>query len=390
VPTNTLTGSIGSSGLPDLFLSLNLASSTGRLSLERDGVLRDLWLRDGLLIGAESSASSDSLEWLLLTAGVLDEEEHRAVRALIQTGVGRGRALVEKGGVSPVSLCDWTERRTRFLMRDLLSWTSGAYRFETGEQPPPGSITVELDTAEVLIEALREGVAAPPLSESLPAPDTVVGPLDGAAARARHLNAAERYVLSLADGRRSLAEICGISEIGETGTKRILALLAAAGCVGGRSGGTKRNASAAAGVAADRAGGLEGLLSRPLDVPAGETSAELRAGIRIYNDVFVFLYAYMIKEVGPIAEQLLEKTLRDVREEHAALFARVITCRDGSLPEDTLVRNANLLKERRRDTLVAALHDYLTALTIAVRRILGPEHERRVLQRLREMRCTRA
>ncbi len=385
--TSNPTGSIGSSGLPDLLLSLRAAASTGRLRLEREGLTRDLWLRDGRVIGAESSAGTDSIEWLLLTAGVLDEDGHRAVRAMIQSGVKRGRALIETGGISPSVLCEWTERRTRFLTRDLLSWTSGAYRFEPGDEPPPGSITVALDPGEVLLEALRDGAAARLLSESMPSPDAVIEPIGSMSSGAQLLNAAERYVLSLVDGHRCVAEICSLSEIGETDTLGLLALLAAAGCLGGSGGSAGRVLT---GCEEAAGGGVEKEPEpRPLEVPGGDKTSDLRGAIRVYNEVFVFLYAYMIKEVGPIAEQLLEKTLRDVRDRHASLFARLVTCRDGSLPDDTLVRNVNLLKDDRRTALIAALHDYLIALTLAVRRILGPEHEECVLRRLREMRCSR-
>ncbi|MGH9870662.1 MAG: hypothetical protein ACREAA_21205, partial [Candidatus Polarisedimenticolia bacterium] len=130
-------------------------------------------------------------------------------------------------------------------------------------------------------------------------------------------------------------------------------------------------------------------LGAPLDVPAGDSSAEIRATLRIYNDVYAGLCAYLIKEVGPIAEQLLEKHLRDARDQHAALFSRVVPGRDGALPEDQILRNLNLMRDNRRDALVAGLHDYLKTMVLAVRRILGPEHEARVLRRLKELRCSR-
>jgi hypothetical protein len=112
--------------------------------------------------------------------------------------------------------------------------------------------------------------------------------------------------------------------------------------------------------------------------------------VRIYNDLFAIVVGHVIKEVGPIAEQLLDKHLREVRELHAGLLARSGGGRDGGLSEDVLVRNVNLLKQpNRRDLLVRALGDYLQALLAAVRRLLGPEHEAAVLRRLRDTRCTR-
>ena len=97
-----------------------------------------------------------------------------------------------------------------------------------------------------------------------------------------------------------------------------------------------------------------------------------------------------MKEVGPIAEQLHDKNLREDRDLHAALYNRAAGIRDGSLPEDTLMRNTHMIKDQnRRDLLVNGMHDDLKAMVIAVRRILGPAHEVQVVRRLREMRCSR-
>ena len=388
--TRVLRGSIGSSEITDLLLSLRASAETGRLRLERDGVARDLYLKAGAVIAADSSAETDSLEWLLFTAGVITEDRHGKVRSLIAGGERRGRALVESGSLSPASLCDWTRRRVRFLASDALNWRSGIYLFEDGVLPPPGSIPVDLDPVDILLQAMREEVRPAAVASDLPGPDRrfdVVAP----AAVSGRLLAHEAYVLSLVDGIRKVSEICSLSEIGEAETLRALSLLSLAGCV--RESGALATVAAAAAAATSAparatAPGQDAPL--PIDLPDGETPADLRAIIRAYNDHFVLMYGHMIKEVGPIAEQLLDKHLRDVRETHATILGRVLSGRDGSLPEDALTRNVNLVKnQNRREALVAALNGYMMALVSAVRRVLGPAHEEIVVRRLKEIRCTR-
>lgn len=382
-------GSIGVPSLPDLLLGLKGSSSTGRLRLEREGVSRELYLKEGVLIGADSSAGTDSLEWLLFTAGVISEERHAEVRSLIQLGTRSGRALVESGSLSPATLCEWTERRARFLARDVLTWRSGTYLFEQDAAPPAGSIGLRVDPADLLLEALREGLGASALTQHHPSAEVVPELSEHAAQRAGRLLPHEMYVLSLIDGRRAASEICALSELGDAETLKTLALLRLAGCLRGPA--LEYACSAPVEKGAGQAG-----LPASLELPSGESPAELRAVIRIYNDLYAHLYGHLIKEVGPIAEQLLEKNLREVRDLHAALFARTATGRDGSLPEETLLRNVNMAstamvtKDRsRRDLLVGALHDYLRGMVLAVRRILGPDHEEQVLSWVRETRCAR-
>ncbi|HKY33950.1 MAG TPA: DUF4388 domain-containing protein [Candidatus Polarisedimenticolia bacterium] len=380
--TKPLRGSIGSPDISHLVLDLQGRSATGRLRAERDGVRRDLYLRDGVVVCADSSADTDALEWLLFTAGALSEERLTDVRRLIGSGSRRGPALVEAGGITPAGLCEWAERRACFLARDTMTWRAGEYAFEEAAGPDPGAITVRLDPREVVMAALRESAAWAMLSSRLPAPDEVPQPLSCCVSLLPH----EVYVLSLADGRRKVSEICWLSEIGEADTLRTLALLATAGCLAPAGG--------AAPAREDGAGRKEaqaGVFDAPPDLPPGDSPAELRAAVRIYNELYVFLCAHMIKEVGPIAEQLLDKHMREVRDQHAALFARAAAGRDGSLPEDQLVRNVNAARDQsRRDMLVAGLQDYLRAMVVAVRRILGPDHEAQVVRRLRELRCSRA
>jgi len=388
VQTRLLQGPIQSADLPDLLLSLQASSKTGRLRLEREGVSREIYLKSGLMIAADSSARDDSLDWMLFSTGALTEERHAEVRALIEGGARAGRALVETGSVSPAGLCEWTERRARYLAGDVMSWKGAVCEFEEGRTPPAGSIPVRVSPAEILLTALREEPVSSTIASRLPPADLVLEPatssIPGLLVK-DHLRAHESYILSLADGRRKVAEVCFLSEIGEAETLRTLALLALSGCV--RAVGL----SAPAARAATDDSGSAPELPLPVDLPAGDSSAEMRAVIRIYNDLYAFVYAHMIKEVGPIAEQLLEKNLREVRDLHAALFNRIAAAREGCLPEDRLMRNVNLIKDQnRRDLLVSGMHEYLRAMVLAVRRILGTDHEGQVLRRLRELRCGRS
>jgi hypothetical protein len=381
-------GPLGSSEVPLVLLSLQGELATGRLRLQREGVTRELFLAGGWLVHADSSAPTDALEWLLFNAGVLSEERLGHVRSLIGSGTRRGRALLEMGVVTPRLLCEWADRRARFLASDTIGWKRAECVFDEGISPQPGTICLRVDARALVLDSLREGAGAACLAARIPAADIVLVP---AAAEPADLAPHERYVLSLVDGRRAVSEICFLSEIGEADTLRALALLQVCGWLQDASAPPLPARGEEAASAAPSREPTAASLMEPLDVPAGDTPAEMRAAIRIYNDVYAGLCAYLIKEVGPIAEQLLDKQLRDARDQHAAIFSRAIPGRDGALPEDQIMRNVNGVRDQnRRDALLAALHGYLRAMVTAVRRILGPEHEARVLRRLKELRCSRA
>ncbi|HEY3176529.1 MAG TPA: DUF4388 domain-containing protein [Candidatus Polarisedimenticolia bacterium] len=386
--TTLLSGSIEPGQVPRIFLSLQTSAMTGKLRLQRDGIARDFCLRGGMLVWADSSSVTETLEWLLFAAGILSEERHAVVRAEVSRGGRRGRSLVEEGRIAPATVCEWTERRARYLASDVVAWRSGECEFAEGVAPPPGAIEVRVLPAEIVVLALREGAAyaASILPED---PDLVPEPAPAGSpdlVPADRILTHERYVGTLVDGRRKVSEICELSEIGEGETLKALALLIAAGRVNAAT--TVAGALVAAAEAPEPAG--DQAIAPPADLPAGETTAELRVIVRTYNELYASVYAHLIKEVGPIADQYLERHLREVRDLHAMVLGRVTPGRGASLAEDAVIRSMNLMKDQnRRDLLIGALHDYLRAMVTAVRRILGSEHEARVLRRLQEQRCAK-
>jgi len=387
VQTNALRGPIDIRQLPGVLLTLESSSESGRLSLSRHGVTRDIYVQDGAVVAADSSVPTDSLEWLLFTAGVLSEEALESVRSKIRDGVKRGAALIDSAGLPPGTVMDWVERRVRFLARDVLSWDQGEYGFEPGESLPEGGVRVAIRPSDILLEAYRESVPEPALSALLDAEDTVLRPFGMHRDSGRRLLPHERYVLSLNDGQRTFEQVLRLSELGVATTRKISGMLVLAGflCEGAA-------AMAPASGAARRPHSSETDYRTPgaigLAVPAEDSPSIVRAIIRHYNELYGYLFAYMLKEVGPITEQLFEKSLRELRGHHPALFARVLAGKDGTLPEEMIVRNVNLVRDRHRpEALMLGLHEYLVTLVLTVRRILGPEHEIQVIRRLRAQRC---
>jgi hypothetical protein len=108
--------------------------------------------------------------------------------------------------------------------------------------------------------------------------------------------------------------------------------------------------------------------------------------IRNYNEMFSFLYHYLLREVGPIAENILEKYLGKLKTLQPEVFGRVTLRSNGSLSEERILENLRQAEGDRKGLLVQALNEYLYSALLAIRRTLGPEHESRVLETLRHTR----
>jgi hypothetical protein len=97
------------------------------------------------------------------------------------------------------------------------------------------------------------------------------------------------------------------------------------------------------------------------------------------------VFRYMVREVGPIAENVLEKYVGGLRDSRKDVFTGVKLQKDGTLDASVLERNLNRFPEdERRNLLVDGLNELLYAELLAVKRTLGAEHEANIIRALRD------
>jgi hypothetical protein len=101
--------------------------------------------------------------------------------------------------------------------------------------------------------------------------------------------------------------------------------------------------------------------------------------------MYSYIFRYMVREVGPIAENVLEKYLGTLREARKDVFLGIKLQKDGSLDPSAIERNLNKAPEdARRPLLVDSLNELLYAELLAVKRTLGAEHESTIIKAFRE------
>jgi len=363
---STFKGRITPFNQPEIFKFLKESGKTGLLQMSRGESAKGLYVRRGRVIAADSSTPEDSIISMVAAAATTPSDKISACRSLVAAGMRPGRALVDTGTLTPLQLCEWTEGRVRAIVRSVIAWDEGQFAFEEGQIPPPDWLIVDLDILDLLLRALRDIGAGDSLNSRLPDPDAVFEYVTfSEGGDLPPLLPHEKYVLGLVNGRRAIPEIARLSELGDAATRKILALLFLVGCT--------------------RQGRDETADTGP--IPAESTGTDSRAVIRAYNEMFAFLYGYMIKEVGPIAEHVLEKYLREVRESSQSLFNKIALGKDGTLNEDALNRNVHLLRgKNRQETLISGLNEFLYSELLAVKRTLGADHEEIVVRRLKELR----
>ena len=353
-----LRGTLARLSLPELLRELQEREATGILALTSGGARKALYLKAGRVVFAASNMPTDRLGEVLLRSGKITREQNEgSVRALAQ-GRRQGRALVETGALSPQELWSAVQAQVSEIVFSVFQWDEGQFHFEESVLPEKERITVDLDVTGLVLEGLRRADPASAMRGRELDGYLVLEP--GSTPAEGLLQPWESHVLSLVDGEKSVVELCQESEAGEGQTQKVLYAFLATGIL--RSRGRK---------------------VRALDQDFVPEDTEM-ALVDSFNKMYRRVLAYMVREVGPIAESVLAKYLGTVRQARPEILHDVALRSDGALEEAALERNlARLPEDKRRAALVDALNELLYAELLAVKRTLGPDHETALVRELR-------
>lgn len=354
-----LKGQIAELPLPDILQHLRLAQATGVLTLVSGGARKALYLKDGRAVFASSNLPNDRLGEILLREGKITVEEYETSIKAISKGKRQGKVLVEMGALSPKDLWEGVQFQVREIVYSVFQWDDGQFHFEESSLPEKERITVDLDLQGLILAGIRRVDSNGRIQQRYPEGDLLLEPVPGEAPDS--LESYELHVLHLVDAERSVLEICRESEIGDNETLKLLYALLSTGVL--RVKGKK-------------------VYALDQDFVPEDT---LYTVLNSFNQMYGYLFRYMVREVGPIAENVLEKYLGGLREARKEVFAGLRLQKDGTIDTAVVERNLNRVPEgERRGLLVDALNELLYAELLAVKRTLGPEHEAAIIRAFKD------
>jgi hypothetical protein len=363
-------GDLSKIGIPDVFEYLRRSHKTGLLTFRQDRVKKSLYIKNGNVIFARSNLSEERLGNLLLFWGLITKDQYAESVALLSSSKRQGRILVEMGAISPKQLWEGVQNQIRHIVYSLFNWREGKFYFVDGELPGRENITADVGVSELIAEGIRRITDPSLVLHRLNSRDAILTQADPLPDPFK-LEPFERHVLHLVNGKRTLQEICSESEIGDAETLKVLYMLLSIGYTKVKSGG-------------------ETMKETPEQPPQQHQQISLNEAITVignYNRMFSYLYRYMTREVGPITEHLLNKYLTELRENQASVLKNVGLRKDGTLDGTAIQLNLSEMKhEHRKELLLTALNEFLYVGILAVKRTLGPEHETRVIETLKDLR----
>lgn len=141
-------------GLIDVFGWVHDAGKSGLLHFSHGEHAKSVWLHRGDVVFAASNQRIDRLGHSLVRSGDLSLEQLREAERGYRRGERFGKALVERGLITPRALWAGLQRQVEEIVRSLFSYGAGTAYFWDGELQPDNVVRLELATRRLVQEGV--------------------------------------------------------------------------------------------------------------------------------------------------------------------------------------------------------------------------------------------
>jgi hypothetical protein len=351
---NPFQGEFAETSFPQVLASILREERSGFLRVRRGPAERSFLFDKGELAVERSAFDEPGFFKSLAALGLVRPGDlARSGAAAAEKGTDPLRALVESGIFTPVRLLKLIEDFSIGEIFPVFDWPDGDYAFEPG-QPKPGALLVrDIPLPGLILEGIRRMGNFDLIEAHLPSTGETVQGLSSRANERPELAAPERYLLGAAAAAGSVDELCASSVLGARETKRALFALLTLGVLGTSKAKGKNN--------------------KPL--PEFSIS-DLDRLFAAFNDQCSFIYKYISKEIGPVALNVIENSLDEIKGRIDPIFQNCELKPDGRIELRTLLKkNLGVSTDESKRSLLRSFDEVLAAEVLAVKRTLGNSHE---------------
>lgn len=203
-------GDLSQTALPEILYTIDRFQVPGVIEASREGVSKQVYIKEGNVVHATSSDREDSLGNYLQRSGVLSADIYAETMAERERTKKRyGILLIEKGVLSPGEIYRAIRKQIEAIVWSLFYWQDGGVIFSIGDFREPDAVKIQLPMRQVILQGIKRAPNAKALVSRLGRKETVFEPcyrMEDLIELA--LDADEYRLLHLVDGRRSLFEVC--------------------------------------------------------------------------------------------------------------------------------------------------------------------------------------
>jgi len=359
-----ISGNLAELDVATILSQMHHQALDGQLKISARKFSKSIWLENGSIIFAQSSLLEDSLGSFLLSRKVISSTDLKKSSTYMEDkNIRRGRALMEMGLLSAAQLWEEVSAHLRAIVFSLFPLAAGKYDIIV--QPKNESIVLNMPVPETILEGIRQ-IEDAQFIESRFHQDMLLFSASGKNHLPALLKPFEAHVLSLVSEPTSLSEIIARSELLRFDTLKILYGLLRLGLLCDREQPARPPTPSSA-----------------AHVPTTFTSFE--DTLRYYNHKFEYIYRVLSKEIGPIAQSILFEAITAIMESIPPCFHNLEITAEGRIEPKSILKSIWYENfEAHSNEFLKGLEEILYAEIYAVKRHLGKDHEKMILQWIRE------
>ncbi len=220
-----LEGDLSRIQLPDVLSFVSMIRGTGKLLLQQGQLDRSIHWKDGEIVFATSSSPEHSLGMFLLRNGKITREQYEESKRRVTAQTRHGKLLVQMGAISPKDLWWGVKNQALEIIYSLFSWKEGTFVFgDATDELVNERIVLSINTSTVIMEGIRRLDETAVIREKITGLDMVFIRVPAAVPDFGSLEMSEHEVAlyNRLDGKRSIRELVGGSEMTEFEVTRIL------------------------------------------------------------------------------------------------------------------------------------------------------------------------
>jgi hypothetical protein len=340
-PVTILQGDLSRIQLPDVLSFLSMIRGSGKLLVRNNHLERTIHWKDGEIVFANSNSPEHSLGQFLLRNGKITLAQYEESKRRVTAQTRHGKLLVQMGAISPKDLWWGVKHQALEIIYSLFNWKEGTFTFvDSIDELATERIVLAINTPSVIMEGIRRLDETARIKEKVPSVEMVFMKVPNATPdfRALDMSETEINVYRNIDGKLTVRELIGKSEMTEFEVSRILFQLLSARLI-------------------ELAPEEKSFRPVFLDV---EDSPELLKVISTYNDMFGRLYAALQKAVGDDSARDIFMTALQTAESDE-LWSGVFFDQFGRFDENMLIANISELPfEKRKPALDEGLNTLLS------------------------------
>jgi hypothetical protein len=139
----------------DLLQFLAAGQKTGTLKIGHSGIIKQIYLENGLIVGSTSNDPREFLGQALLHYGKITEDQlQKAMDIQRQSGGRLGTILSSRGFVSQADVMEVLRTRTLEIIYDLFIWEEADFEFFDSEPLREDMIRIQVNATNVIMDGI--------------------------------------------------------------------------------------------------------------------------------------------------------------------------------------------------------------------------------------------